>query len=87
MARRWASLAADIFVTKVIDVVSRYNVDTSSYAFLLDGEGNFIAHPRKAFQPDTVGFKNIGAVHASDLPASSDVIEKDDLGIKTIKGL
>ncbi len=58
--------AADIVITNVIDVVEKYNINQNSYAFLLDGDGNFIAHPNKLFAPDENGLKNIMETRKTD---------------------
>jgi serine phosphatase RsbU (regulator of sigma subunit) len=58
-------LAADIFVSKVIDRVRNYRLqENNSYAFLLDQAGNFLVHPQKALQPQASGMQNIHRISA-----------------------
>jgi len=59
-------LAGDIFITNVIDVVKSYDINQNSYAFLLDSEGNFLAHPNEQFTPDANGLKNIKKINGTD---------------------
>jgi serine phosphatase RsbU (regulator of sigma subunit) len=59
-------LAADIFVSKVIDRVRSNRLqETNSYAFLLDQAGNFLVHPQKALQPNASGMQNIHRINSA----------------------
>jgi sigma-B regulation protein RsbU (phosphoserine phosphatase) len=39
-------VATDIMVTEIVEYILALDIGTSGYAFLLDGEGAYIAHPR-----------------------------------------
>jgi serine phosphatase RsbU (regulator of sigma subunit) len=58
-----AVLATDIFIGEIIRLVNSLHISEGSYAMLLNGRGQIIAHPDAAFQPTPAGLKS-----AADLP-------------------
>ncbi|AGX87904.1 cache domain-containing protein [Candidatus Symbiobacter mobilis] len=57
-------IAVDFQITDVLEIVKNYNVGESSYAFLLDQEGQFLTHPNTNFLPDQkTSLKNIYSVN------------------------
>jgi serine phosphatase RsbU (regulator of sigma subunit)/HAMP domain-containing protein len=52
-------LAADIRISRVVDIVRRYRIGEGGYAFLLDGQGDFVSHPCGELQPRTEGLTNV----------------------------
>jgi serine phosphatase RsbU (regulator of sigma subunit)/HAMP domain-containing protein len=59
-------LAADIFVSKVINRIRSYQPQENSYAFLTDQDGNFLVHPKKEFQPHAKRMQNIRWISSAD---------------------
>jgi len=72
-------LAADIFVTNVIDVVSNYSFGEGSYAFLIDQGGNFLVHRQKEFLPNVQGMKNIGTVSEGAYSKLKQILKNDQM--------
>lgn len=56
-------IAADIYLEKVIKVVSESKINDNSYGLLLDNKGRVIAHPESNFLPAKNGFKSISEIH------------------------
>lgn len=59
-------IAADIYLTNVIKVVSNYNINETSYAFLLDNKGDLLVHPNRSFLSDKNGLKNMDKTGVAD---------------------
>ena len=64
--KRFGVLAADISLKDVTKTVRNYSFGQNSYAFLLDIDGNIIAHPDKHFLATKNGLKNISSVTGAD---------------------
>ncbi|WP_333888263.1 cache domain-containing protein [Clostridium sp.] len=56
-------IASDIYLEKVIKVVSESKINDNSYGLLLDNKGRVIAHPDSNFLPTKNGFKSINEIH------------------------
>lgn len=55
-------VAADIYVDYITELVSGIKLSEKSYAFLLDGDNDFIVHPNADFQPNGDKLINISEV-------------------------
>jgi methyl-accepting chemotaxis protein len=55
-------VAADIYVDYLTKIIQEAQTGNSSYAFLLDGDNNFITHPNKEYAPTEDSLKNISEV-------------------------
>ncbi len=57
-----AVISSDIKLDTLTDILSKAKPISNSYAFLLDGENNFMLHQNKDFQPKVDSTKNIAKV-------------------------
>ncbi|HBF38370.1 MAG TPA: hypothetical protein DDW50_13765 [Firmicutes bacterium] len=55
-------MAVDIYVDSLTDVVKNAKMGSDGYAFLLDGQNNYLVHPFADFQPTEKGFKKFDLV-------------------------
>jgi methyl-accepting chemotaxis protein len=55
-------MAVDIYVDFLTDMVKNAKMGSDGYAFLLDGQNNYLVHPFADFQPTEKGFKQIDSV-------------------------
>lgn len=56
-------MAGDIFVDQLVELTNKAKVSSDSYAFFIDNNKNYIAHPKKEFQPSkdkgSINFENV----------------------------
>jgi HAMP domain-containing protein len=70
--------AADILLTDLMGLAERSKTVESDYAFLLDGEQNFLVHPETSFQPTPDGLVNAaGVMEGRYLPIVEQIRNKD----------
>lgn len=74
-------VAADIFLTKIVDVVDRYDMAGAKYAFLLNAAGDVLAHPDKTLLPGSAGMKNISSLGRRDYADLGSAVKASKLGL------
>ncbi|SHJ53111.1 methyl-accepting chemotaxis sensory transducer with Cache sensor [Hathewaya proteolytica DSM 3090] len=68
----------DLSVDYLLDATRNVKSGDSSYAFLLDKDGNFVTHPNKAFQPTEKGAFNFNKVLDGRFKKIGQDIRKDN---------
>jgi Serine phosphatase RsbU, regulator of sigma subunit len=78
-------VAADIVLTKVIDVVDRNDMQGSRFSFLLNGSGDILAHPDQGLLPTASGMKNVSSLGRRDYSALGAALKDSRLGLVEAK--
>lgn len=75
-------MAADIFISDVLEKVQEYRLSENSYAFLLDDSANFVSHPEAAFQPGKEGLTNVHDLGNSDYALLLETLSREQTHIR-----
>src|SRR5436305_1458522 len=75
---------AEVNLKFIWDVVSQIKVGTHGYAYVVDGQGQLIAHPEISLVLRNIDYSNFAQVKAASVPSSGSptparVVEAEDI--------